>query len=94
MYVCGSHLECCSFWDPVFIPELCDDRVAKNLLYIEALASVKSAEWEISDDVRKQLSALQRKGHKKEVRFEGSMGSCGCVMWAWVCYVGVFVCST
>lgn len=74
----------CSFWNPVFIPKLCDDRVAKNLLYIEALASVKSAEWDMTDDIKKQLSTLQRKGHKKEASLEGSVGSC---------HVGVLLCS-
>ena len=57
----------CSFWDPVFIPELCSDRVARNLLYIEALAAVANSHWEIPKDITKQLSTLQRKSLKKEV---------------------------
>ena len=81
-------LSVCSFWDPVFLPELCSDRVARNLLYIEALAAVSDGHWEIMDDVRKELNALQKKALKKEVsstprviRFV-SMGQCDiCPLW-------------
>ena len=59
---------CCSFWDSVFLPELCADRVAKNLLYIEGLAAVAAGQWHMSSDIKKQLSALQKKGQKKQVR--------------------------
>lgn len=51
----------------MFIKEVLDDRVAKNLLYIEALSCVTQGHWDIKEDVMKKLSALQRKGHKKEV---------------------------
>ena len=55
------------FWDPTFLPELICDRVAKNLLYIEALSAVTLDHWDISPDISKKLSALQRKSNKKEV---------------------------
>lgn len=54
------------FWDPTFLPELICDRVAKNLLYIEALSAVTLGHWDISPDISKRLSALQRKSNKKE----------------------------
>jgi hypothetical protein len=63
-----------SFWDSVFIKELLDDRVARNLLYIEALSCVTQGQWEVTDDIKKQLSQLQRKSHKKEVCGGGACG--------------------
>ncbi len=56
-----------SFWDPVFLPELYSDRVAKNLLYIEALAAVAAGHWDMPDDIMRELKSLQRKSLKKEV---------------------------
>ena len=51
----------------MFIKDLLEDRVAKNLLYIEALSCVTQGHWDIDAEAKKKLSALQRKGHKKEV---------------------------
>ena len=44
-----------------------DDKVAKNMLYIEALATVARGTMEVTRDVRDKLAALKTKGQKKEV---------------------------
>ena len=46
-----------------------DDKVAKNMLYIEALATVSRGTMEVTRDVRDKLAALKTKGQKKEVKF-------------------------
>ncbi len=56
-----------SFWSPTFVPSLLDDKVAKNMLYIEALATVARGTMEVTRDVRDKLAALKTKGQKKEV---------------------------
>ena len=44
------------------------DRVAKNLLYIEAVADIDRGYWEVGREKKGELTALQKKGQKKEVR--------------------------
>ena len=44
------------------------DRVAKNLLYIEAVADIDRRYWEVGREKKVELTALQKKGQKKEVR--------------------------
>ncbi len=56
-----------SFWSATFVPSLLDDKVAKNMLYIEALAAVARGTMEVARDVRDKLAALKSKGQKKEV---------------------------
>lgn len=56
-----------SFWDAVFVPSLLEDKVAKNMLYIEALASVNRGHIEVSKGVLDKLAAMKSKGQKKEV---------------------------
>ena len=56
-----------SFWDPKLVPPLLGDRVAKNLLYIEALSSIALEHWEVGNDKLDNLSTMQRKALKKEV---------------------------
>ena len=51
----------------MLLPELLEDRVAKNMMYIEALSSVTNGYWEMIPEVKKQLSSLQKKTQKKEV---------------------------
>ncbi|XP_064387805.1 sorting nexin-17-like isoform X2 [Halichondria panicea] len=54
------------FWSATFVPSLLDDKVAKNMLYIEALAAVARGTMEVARDVRDKLAALKSKGQKKE----------------------------
>ena len=63
MCVCTCH----SFWDATFAPPLFEDKVAKNMLYIEALAAVSRGHIDLSAEVREKLAALKSKGQKKEV---------------------------
>ena len=63
-----SHTHTCSFWDSKLVPPLLGDRVAKNLLYIEALSSIALEHWEVGNDKLDNLSSMQKKALKKEVR--------------------------
>ena len=56
-----------SFWDSKLVPPLLGDRVAKNLLYIEALSSIALEHWEVGNDKLDNLSSMQKKALKKEV---------------------------
>ena len=47
--------------------ELLSDRVAKNLMYIEAVADIDRGHWEVGRERRGELTSLQKKGQKKEV---------------------------
>ena len=47
--------------------ELLSDRVAKNLMYIEAVADIERGHWEVGRERRGELTSLQKKGQKKEV---------------------------
>ena len=47
--------------------ELLSDRVAKNLMYIEAVADIDRSHWEVGRERRGELTSLQKKGQKKEV---------------------------
>ena len=47
--------------------ELLSDRVAKNLMYIEAVADVDRGHWEVGRERKGELTSLQKKGQKKEV---------------------------
>ena len=53
--------------------ELLSDRVAKNLMYIEAVADVDRGHWEVGRERRGELTSLQKKGQKKEVSGEAGM---------------------
>ena len=59
-----------SLWDPTLLPELLEDRVAKNLLYTEALWYVNLDQWDMAPGMKKQFAALEKKGQKKEVRID------------------------
>ena len=63
-----------SFWDPNLVSELLSDRVAKNLMYIEAVADVDRGHWEVGRERRGELTSLQKKGQKKEVSGGGREG--------------------
>ena len=56
-----------SFWDPNLVSELLSDRVAKNLMYIEAVADIDRGHWEVGRERKGELTSLQKKGQKKEV---------------------------
>ena len=47
--------------------KLLSDRVAKNLMYIEAVADIDQSHWEVGRERRGELTSLQKKGQKKEV---------------------------
>ena len=47
--------------------ELLSDRVAKNLMYIEAVADIDRSHWEVGRERRGELTSRQKKGKKKEV---------------------------
>jgi len=48
------------------VSELLSDRVAKNMLYIEAVADIDRGYWEVGREKKAELTALQKKGQKKE----------------------------
>ena len=52
-----------------------DDKVAKNMLYIEALAAVSRGHIDLSAEVREKLAAMKSKGLKKEV---STIYQCSC----------------
>ena len=61
-----------SFWDPNLVSKLLSDRVAKNLMYIQAVADVDRGHWEVGrEEERGELTSLQKKGQKKEVSEAG-----------------------
>ena len=53
--------------------ELLSDRVAKNLMYIEAVADIDRGHWEVGRERRGELTSLQKKRQKKEVSGEAGM---------------------
>jgi len=55
-----------SFWDPVYDDDLLDNRIAMNLLFVQAENEVDRGWLMATKDQHKQLSALQQKGSKKE----------------------------
>ena len=55
----------CSFWDPNLVSELLSDRVAKNLMYIEAVADIDRGHWEVGRERKGELTSLLKKGQKK-----------------------------
>ncbi|XP_065911669.1 sorting nexin-17-like [Dysidea avara] len=55
-----------AFWNNQYIDNLLTDRTARNLLYVEAIASLDGHNLEASPQVRTSLSTLQSKGSKKE----------------------------
>lgn len=56
-----------SFWDPTYDEELVDDRVAMNLLYVQAVSDIERG-WVLADeDQHRRLTALQAKNSRKEV---------------------------
>ncbi len=56
-----------SFWSSTFVPLLLEDKVARNMLYIEALATVARGTMDVARDTRDKLASLKSKGQKKEV---------------------------
>ena len=51
--------------------KLLSDRVAKKLMYIEAVADIDRSHWEVGRERRGELTSLQKKGQKKEVKEGG-----------------------
>lgn len=56
-----------SYWDPAYDSELIRDRVALNLLYVQAVTEVECGWVLCNEDVRQKLASLQAKGSKGEV---------------------------
>ncbi|KAK2192521.1 hypothetical protein NP493_28g03019 [Ridgeia piscesae] len=55
-----------SYWDASYDDDLIDDRIALNLLYIQAVSDIER-DWIIpSKEQQKQLSLLRQRGSKKE----------------------------
>ncbi|KAI8497403.1 PREDICTED: sorting nexin-17-like [Branchiostoma belcheri] len=55
-----------NFWEPSMDNDLLDDRIAMNLLYVQAVNDIERGWVFASKEVHKQLAALQTKGSKKE----------------------------
>lgn len=55
-----------NYWDPAYDIELVTDRVALNLLYVQAVTEVECGWIVCSEDARQRLAALQAKGSKRE----------------------------
>lgn len=55
------------FWDPSFDDDLLDDRVAMNLLYVQAVSDIDRGWVQADKEQHRRLSALQQKNSKKEV---------------------------
>ncbi|XP_035659634.1 sorting nexin-17-like [Branchiostoma floridae] len=55
-----------NFWEPSMDNDLLDDRIAMNLLYVQAVNDIERGWVFAAKDVHKQLAALQAKGSKKE----------------------------
>lgn len=59
------------FFNPSFLSECLSDPVATNMIYIEVLSDVESNRFELSEEVKRNLLALKKKGNRKEVRTTG-----------------------
>ncbi|XP_064597329.1 sorting nexin-17-like [Liolophura sinensis] len=55
-----------SYWDPAFDDDLLEDRIAMNLLYVQAVSDIERQWTFATKDQLKQLTALQVKGSKRE----------------------------
>ncbi|XP_070534165.1 LOW QUALITY PROTEIN: sorting nexin-17-like [Ptychodera flava] len=55
-----------SFWDPSFDDDLLDDRVAMNLLYVQAVSDIERGWTLATKEQLERLEALQSKGSKKD----------------------------
>ncbi|ELU18303.1 hypothetical protein CAPTEDRAFT_150546 [Capitella teleta] len=55
-----------SFWDPSFEDDLMGDRIAMNLLYVQAVSDLERGWVWAPKDQQRQLNTLQQRGSKKE----------------------------
>jgi sorting nexin-17 len=70
-----------AFWDPTIDDELMEDRIAMNLLYIQAISDIDRDWVTASDEQLSRLSTLQQRGSKKEyLRFARSLKYYGYVV--------------
>ena len=65
--ICTPRLLFCRFWDPSFDDELLEDRVAMNLLHVQAVSDIDRGWVNADKDQHRRLTALQQKNSKKEV---------------------------
>ena len=65
IYFCASYIY--SYWDSSYDDDLLEDRIAMNLLYVQAVSDVERGWTVASKDQQKQLDALKQRGSKKEV---------------------------
>ncbi len=56
-----------SYWDSLYDDDLLNDRVSLNILYFQALNDIEKGLLQANKETRRQLTALQAKGSKKEV---------------------------
>lgn len=75
-----------NYWDPAYDLELVRDRVALNLLYVQAVTEVECGWMLCNEEARQKLASLQAKGSKKEymeyvrcLKFYGYMQFLPCV---------------
>ena len=57
-----------SYWDPSFDDDLLEDRIAMNLIFVQAVNDIERGWVTATKDQHRQLTALQQRGSKKEVR--------------------------
>lgn len=59
-----------SYWDPIYDEDLLSDKVATNILYSQALHDIEKDLIHANKETRRQLTSLQAKGSKKEVKID------------------------
>lgn len=57
-----------NYWDTAYDVELLSDPVTLNLLYIQAVAEIRSGWISVTKEVQHQLENMQKSGSRKEVR--------------------------
>ena len=63
------------YWDPTMDDDLIDDRVAMNLLYVQANSDIDRGWVNADTEQHRRLAALQKKNSKKEVSTNSSFAS-------------------
>ena len=56
-----------SYWDSVYDDDVLNDKTAANILYFQTLHDIEKGLIQANKEIRRQLTALQAKGSKKEV---------------------------
>lgn len=89
-----------SYWDPLYDEDLMGDRIAMNLLYVQAVSDVERGWTMTNKETRRQLVALQAKGSKREylrlartLRFYGYLQFKSCISDYPIAYSKATVCA-